>query len=621
MTFLILTTGKTKQELDNNILQVKSIAQKYSCNITRLDYEQEQGLVSCLPLAMNAIEVERALTTSAAAIFVPFTTQELFQSSPEAIYSGLNAVTGNMIYLDRKLLKAPNGLILGTPGSGKSFTTKREIYSVFLATKDDIIICDPEAEYSALTESLKGQVIRVSPVSHQHINPMDINENYSDDDEPIKLKSDFILSFCELILDNENGLGYRARSVIDRAVRTVYERYFRDPSPENMPILQDLYEELLAQGDPDSKDIAAGLEIYVTGSLSVFNHRTNVDINQRVVCYDIKDLGKQLKKLGMLIVQDQVWNRVTVNRYQQKTTRYYIDEFHLLLREEQTAAYSIEIWKRFRKWGGIPTGITQNVKDLLASREVENIFENSEYICMLNQAAGDREILAQHLGISPHQLRFVTRVGEGQGLIFYGSMVMPFVDHFPKDTKMYQIMTTKLLETAQTKPENEASGLPENNGDTDNTEEAVIEEDSGTEESEAGKAEAESAEAAEEIQAKKPASKSTAKATPKSTSKSTLKKEQPKDPDEALLKAVSDLLPRKGMEWSGTATELLEQLGGLNTSPNIATRKLNESTAKLLSDYGVSYERTRNHRGRLIKLTRVAAKNRRKSLKKKEGES
>ena len=446
VTFLILTTGKDKQELDNNILQVKSVAQKHSCNITRLDYEQEQGLVSSLPLAKNEIEIERALTTSAAAIFVPFTTQELFQNSPEAIYSGLNAVTGNMIYLDRKLLKAPNGLILGTPGSGKSFATKREIYSVFLATGDDIIICDPEAEYAALTESLKGQVIRVSPTSKQHINPMDINENYSDDDEPIKLKADFILSFCELILGEERGLGYRARSVIDRAVRTIYERYFRDPSPENMPILQDLYEELLAQGDPDSKDIAAGLELYVTGSLSVFNHRTNVDINQRVVCYDIKDLGKQLKKLGMLIVQDQVWNRVTVNRYQQKTTRYYIDEFHLLLREEQTAAYSIEIWKRFRKWGGVPTGITQNVKDLLSSREVENIFENSEYICMLNQAAGDREILAEHLGISPHQLRFVTRVGEGQGLIFYGNLILPFVDHFPKDTQMYRIMTTKLSE-------------------------------------------------------------------------------------------------------------------------------------------------------------------------------
>ena len=636
VTFLILTTGKTKQELDNNILQVKSIAQKYSCNITRLDYEQEPGLVSCLPLAKNAIEVERALTTSAAAIFVPFTTQELFQSSPEAIYSGLNAVTGNMIYLDRKLLKAPNGLILGTPGSGKSFTTKREIYSVFLATKDDIIICDPEAEYAALTESLKGQVIRVSPVSHQHINPMDINENYSDDDEPIKLKSDFILSFCELILDNENGLGYRARSVIDRAVRTVYERYFRDPSPENMPILQDLYEELLAQGDPDSKDIAAGLEIYVTGSLSVFNHRTNVDINQRVVCYDIKDLGKQLKKLGMLIVQDQVWNRVTVNRYQQKTTRYYIDEFHLLLREEQTAAYSIEIWKRFRKWGGIPTGITQNVKDLLASREVENIFENSEYICMLNQAAGDREILAQHLGISPHQLRFVTRVGEGQGLIFYGSMVMPFVDHFPKDTKMYQIMTTKLLETL---PQAETEVVAER---ADDKRGSVLESETTNvpdivKEAAGSSAEPESEEVQETVivPAKKPR-------TPKASKKKTVKKKaavqkplsdsaaDDKDPhggketvstgrkkssavkatdpsvDDDILYTVARLLPRKGMEWSGTATELVSRLEGIDILPAMLTRKLNENAETLLSDYGVQFEREHNHGGRIVRLTRVA---------------
>ena len=646
VTFLLLTTGHTKQELDNNILQVKSIAQKHSCNITRLDYEQEQGLVSSLPLAQNAIEVERALTTSAAAIFVPFTTQELFQKSDEAIYSGLNAVTGNMIYLDRKQLKAPNGLILGTPGSGKSFTTKREIYSVFLSTPDDIIICDPEAEYAALTESLKGQVIRVSPVSHQHINPMDINENYSDDDEPIKLKSDFILSFCELILDNENGLGYRARSVIDRAVRTVYERYFRNPSPENMPILQDLYEELLAQGDPDSKDIAAGLEIYVTGSLSVFNHRTNVDINQRVVCYDIKDLGKQLKKLGMLIVQDQVWNRVTVNRYQQKTTRYYIDEFHLLLREEQTAAYSIEIWKRFRKWGGIPTGITQNVKDLLASREVENIFENSEYICMLNQAAGDREILAQHLGISPHQLRFVTRVGEGQGLIFYGSMVMPFVDHFPKDTKMYQIMTTKLLETVpQAESEDSETELTEEKPTCENTVKAEASDAVGSEAVPDDGVPREEKPASEKkkmtstkAKTKKTLAKSTAKAPAKSTSKSTAKetlkkaetikkpeirtakpKTAPaKDLDAAFLKAVSDLLPRKGMEWSGTATELMDQLAAFDLSPNIATRKLNENAAKLLSDHGISYGRIRNHSGRIIKLTRVEAKSRRK---KKEGDS
>ncbi|MBO5521299.1 MAG: ATP-binding protein, partial [Eubacterium sp.] len=617
VTFLILTTGKSRQELDNNILQVKSIAQKYSCNITRLDYEQESGMVSCLPLAKNEIAVERALTTSAAAIFVPFTTQELFQSSPEAIYSGLNAVTGNMIYLDRKLLKAPNGLILGTPGSGKSFTTKREIYSVFLSTKDDIIICDPEAEYDALTESLKGQVIRVSPVSHQHINPMDINENYSDDDEPIKLKSDFILSFCELIMDNENGLGYRARSVIDRAVRTVYERYFQDPSPERMPILQDLYEELLRQGDADSKDVAAGLEIYVTGSLSVFNHRTNVDINQRVVCYDIKDLGKQLKKLGMLIVQDQVWNRVTVNRYQQKTTRYFIDEFHLLLREAQTAAYSIEIWKRFRKWGGIPTGITQNVKDLLSSREVENIFENSEYICMLNQAAGDREILAQHLGISPHQMRFVTRVGEGQGLIFYGNLIMPFVDHFPKDTQMYRIMTTKLSETQKKMPEAN-TGLQEEAGNTeeaatmkspegqDNTDiqkntasknETVMQKTAGQEKKtgnrklKRGAASLHQAEKQEKP--RRPASKS--------------KKAKPVTPEqetERLLKAMDRFMSGRRKVWSGSASELSGLLKGVAISPYAITRKLHEN-AEQLQRYGITIDSGRDRDRRVLILMRI----------------
>ena len=623
VTFLLLTTGHTKQELDNNILQVKSIAQKHSCNITRLDYEQEQGLASSLPLAQNAIEVERALTTSAAAIFVPFTTQELFQKSDEAIYSGLNAVTGNMIYLDRKQLKAPNGLILGTPGSGKSFTTKREIYSVFLSTPDDIIICDPEAEYAALTESLKGQVIRVSPVSHQHINPMDINENYSDDDEPIKLKSDFILSFCELILGVEEGLGYRARSVIDRAVRSVYARYFEDPGPDKMPILEDLYNELLEQGDPDSRDVAAGLEIYVTGSLSVFNHRTNVDINQRVVCYDIKDLGKQLKKLGMLIVQDQVWNRVTVNRYQQKMTRYYIDEFHLLLREEQTAAYSIEIWKRFRKWGGIPTGITQNVKDLLASREVENIFENSEYICMLNQAAGDREILAQHLGISPHQLRFVTRVGEGQGLIFYGSLIMPFVDHFPKDTKMYQIMTTKLKEVTAGKPK--AVTVRKTKADTNKKiDEGSAENAKGTtvrptpeKKQEGATGKSVSVNKLEETSVKKSNPRSGRKSTSQqeksgSRKKSVSKKQpeaaaKPAESGDRLFALIGGMIPYEGSMWMGSATELAERLRMTDPSVAIApmtlSRRLNLMKEKLEAE-GIFYENGRNSSGRYLTLTR-----------------
>ena len=451
ITFLIMNTGKTEQELENNVFQASSIAQKHNCNLRRLDFQQEQGLMSSLPLANNLIEIQRALTTSSTAIFIPFTTQELFQNGDEALYYGLNALSNNLIMVDRKKLKNPNGLILGTPGSGKSFSAKREITNAFLVTDDDVIICDPEAEYTPLVNCLEGQVIKISPTSTHYINPMDINESYSEDDNPLALKADFILSLCELIVGGKEGLQPIEKTVIDRCVHQIYQHYFEDPKPENMPLLEDLYHALLQQEEKEAHRVATALEIYVKGSLNLFNHRTNVDINNRFVCYDIKELGKQLKKIGMLIVQDQVWGRVTANRSAGKTTRYYMDEFHLLLKEEQTAAYSVEIWKRFRKWGGIPTGITQNVKDLLSSREVENIFENSDFVYMLNQAAGDRQILAQQLNISPHQLSYVTHSGEGEGLLFYGNVILPFVDHFPTDLALYKIMATKLSDISETK--------------------------------------------------------------------------------------------------------------------------------------------------------------------------
>ena len=460
ITFLVMNTADDKKQLALNVKQAQSLAQQHNCQLIPLDFQQENGMVSCLPLGRNLVRIQRGLTTSSTAIFVPFTSQELFQTGGEALYCGLNALSHNLIMVDRKKLKNPNGLILGTPGSGKSFAAKREICNVILLTDDDIIICDPEGEYFPLVNTFRGQVIRISPTSSSYINPMDINLNYSEEENPLSLKSDFILSLCELIVGGRDGLQPIEKTLIDRAVHIIYQPYLNDPRPENIPILEDLYNALRAQEEKEAQRLAMALEIYVTGSLNVFNHRTNVDVNNRLVCYDIKELGKQLKKLGMLIVQDQVWGRVTANRAEGKSTRYYMDEFHLLLKEEQTAAYSVEIWKRFRKWGGIPTGITQNVKDLLASQEIENIFENSDYIYMLNQAAGDREILARKLGISPHQLSYVTQSGEGEGLLFYGNVILPFQDRFPKNTRLYSIMTTKPSDLLNHAAYEKISGLP-----------------------------------------------------------------------------------------------------------------------------------------------------------------
>ena len=360
-TVLIVNLAPTRGQLENDVFQAASVAQKHNCALKRLDWQQEQGLMSNLPLGLNQIEIQRGLTTSSLAIFVPFTTEELFMDG-EALYYGINALSSNLIMADRKRLKNPNGLFLGVPGSGKSFSAKREIANAFLTTKDDIIITDPEAEYAPLVNRLGGQVVQLSPVSTQYVNPMDINPDYSDEENPLTLKSDFILSLCELIVASKDGLQPVEKTIIDRCTRLVYRDYLADPRPEKMPVLGDLYDLLLKQEETEAKRLATALEIYVSGSLNVFNHQTNVDLTNRLVCYDIKQLGKGLKKIAMLVLQDQVWNRVTVNRAAHRTTWFYCDEFHLLLKDEQTAAYSVEIWKRFRKWGGIPSALTQNVK-------------------------------------------------------------------------------------------------------------------------------------------------------------------------------------------------------------------------------------------------------------------
>lgn len=441
VSIVFMNFARTVQKLDNTIAQISSIANKHNCKLKRLDHSQEQGLVSVLPLGVNKIEIDRGLTSSSTAVFMPFTTEELFINSSNSLYYGLNALSHNLIMADRKKLKNPNGLILGTPGSGKSFSAKREMANAILVTDDDVIICDPEGEYGNLVRQFKGEVIKVSSKSKDYLNPLDINMNYGDGDAPLKDKANFIMSMLELVVGG-SGLTAEEKSVIDRCLPKIYEKYFENPEPCNMPILQDLYDMLKGQEEKVGKKLATEMEIYVSGSLNVFNHRSNVDLNKKLLCFDIKELGSQLKKIGMLVIQDQVWNKVSQNRGN-KSTRYYIDEFHLLLKDEQTASYSVEIWKRFRKWGGIPTGITQNVKDLLMSKEIENIFDNTDFVLMLNQASGDREILARKLKISLPQLRYVTNSNEGEGLLFFGNTIVPFIDKFPKDTILYQKMTTK----------------------------------------------------------------------------------------------------------------------------------------------------------------------------------
>ena len=360
----------------------------------------------------------------------------------QALYYGMNALSHNVIMADRKKLKSANGLYLGSTGSGKSFAAKRELINVFLATNDRIVVVDPMGEYAPLVKRLGGQVIEIAPDSPNHINPMDIQMGINDEDSPLSMKADFLLSLCELIVGGKEGLQPIEKTVIDRCVRLVYRELALGIGSGDMPLLQDLYEELLRQPEPEAKRVATALELYCTGSLNLFNHHTNVQTDARVVCIVLKGMGENLRKIAMHITNEFVTSAVNTNHAQGLATWGYFDEFHILLRDPLTASYFVAVWKMLRKKGCVPSALTQNVKDLLASREIEAILDNTDFMILLSQAQSDRAILAKQLGISEHQLSYITHSNSGEGLLFYGSVTIPFVDRFPKG-EIYNLLTTR----------------------------------------------------------------------------------------------------------------------------------------------------------------------------------
>ena len=441
---IIMVTAADMDELNANTETIEAVVRKHICSLSTLYYQQEKGLQSVLPVGNCTLKIRRTLTTESTAVLLPFSAKEISQKN--GMYYGLNALSNNMILFSRLNLKNPNGFILGSPGSGKSFAAKREMLNVFLATDDDIIIIDPESEYASLVAALNGETIYVSPASGNHINPLDMTKDYSDDESPLTMKSDFILSFCECLVGRQ-GLSAKERGIIDRCLTMTYGEYLQTFDSEKTPTLMDFYENLKAQPEQEAQGLALSFELYIKGNLNMFAHRTNVDTSNRVVSYDIKDLGKQLKTLGMLIVLDYVWNRITMNRAKGKRTWIYMDEIYLLFANEYSANFLFELYKRARKWGGVPTGITQNVEDLLKSETARSMLSNTDFIMMLNQATSDREQLAKLLNISDNLLTFVTNSDSGQGLICCGGSIIPFKDHFPHN-ELYDLMTTKLEEVS-----------------------------------------------------------------------------------------------------------------------------------------------------------------------------
>ena len=433
--------AESKEELDNDTQALLTTARKHLCQFGVLKFQQLDGLNTALPIGVRKIDALRTLTTESLAVFMPFRVQEIRHTN--GIYYGQNIISKNMIIADRKQLLNGNSFILGVSGSGKSFTAKEEIVSVMLRDPNaDVIIIDPEREYASLIKALGGQTIYISATSNSHINAMDMNSEYGDGANPVILKSEFILSLCEQLIGS-GSLGAKQKSIIDRCTANVYRYYQQGNYQGTPPTLQDFYNELLRQKEPEAKEIALAIELFVNGSLNTFAKETNVDTNNRLVCYDILSLGKQLQAIGMLVVLDSILNRITKNRAKGRNTFIFIDEIYLLFQHEYSANFLFTLWKRVRKYGAYATGITQNVEDMLQSHTARTMLANSELIIMLNQASTDRIELAKLLNISDLQMNYITNVGAGEGLIKIGSSLIPFANKFPKDTELYKLMTTK----------------------------------------------------------------------------------------------------------------------------------------------------------------------------------
>ena len=442
MLFAVVTLvhlADSREELDSDTEMLQSIARKHLCQLTTLNWQQAEGLVTALPLGLRRIDALRTLTTEALAVLMPFRAQEIQDRG--GVYYGQNVISKNLIVADRRQLLNGNGFVLGVSGSGKSFTAKREIVSLALSTEDDILVIDPESEYRPLVEGLGGQVINISATSPNHINAMDMEKGYGDGENPVVLKSEFLLSLCEQLI-GAGKLSAKEKSIIDRCTAQVYQDYIRGGYQGKAPTLQDFHAELLRQPETEAGDVALAIELFTEGSLNTFAKPTNVDTSARILCYDIRDLGKQLLPVGMLVVLDSIFNRIIRNRGLKRNTWIYIDEIYLLFQHEYSANFLFTLWKRMRKYGACGTGISQNIEDLLQSHTARTMLANSEFLIMLNQAATDRMELARLLNISDNQLSYITNVDAGRGLIKCGSAIVPFMDHFPKN-RLYQLMTTK----------------------------------------------------------------------------------------------------------------------------------------------------------------------------------